>query len=279
MTKLKVGQDDIHFDDVAGARPDGPTVVWGHGFLLSAKFYEGLLAGLPEYRHVFVDHRGHGRSHAAASDGTYDRMADDIWAVVVSLGIEQFAYVGHSMGAPIGMRLAAEHPGALLAGVSIAGIPVTGKVPEAREWVGSMVEMAGDAQTLTEMIGVLYKHCEADSAEVRAAGDEAALVPREIVRDVCTTQFHRDDSEKLLPSLRQPWLFIIPSADDAEPPAYQLSQAALLPDSRTVTLDGEGHMAPQESPDLVARHIAAFLREIVPALSPVSASRAGGTAP
>ena len=262
MTTLAVGTDQIAYDDVAGPDPQAPAVVWGHGFLLSARSYRQLVAALPAYRHVFVDHRGHGRSHAADTDGTYQRMADDIWAVVGSLGITRFVYVGHSMGAPIGMRLAADHPEAVLAGISIAGIPVTGKLPEAEEWVGSMVDMAGDPDVLTQMIGVLYKHCAPASTEARTAGAEAALVPQAIVRDVCTTQFHLDDSVRLLPALTQPWLFIVPALDDAEPADHQLAQAALLPDSRTVTLEGEGHMVPQERPDLVAQHVAGFLDQL-----------------
>lgn len=259
MSTLKVGSDEIHFDDLTGPTASALVIVWGHGFLLSAKFYTNVISHLPGHRHVIVDHRGHGRSNAAATEGTLQRMADDIWAVVDSLGITQFAYVGHSMGNAIGWRLTASHPEAVLAGVSIAGIPVNGKLPEARQWVRSMIDMAGDADALTEMIAVLYKHPEPTPDDARAAGVAAALVPQGIISEIVSDQFHLDESITLLPALTQPWLFIVPAEDDSEPAHYQVSQAALLPDSHSVMLEGEGHMVPQERPELVARHIEAFL--------------------
>lgn len=261
MPSMTVNGDLLHYDDVPG--PDGaPVLVWGHGFLLSAASYAALVGLLPQYRHVFPDLRGHGRSAGAASDASTSRMADDVWAIVEGLGIDRFAWVGHSMGNAVGVRLAARHPSAVTAGVSLAGIPVTGKLEEARSGVAGMVDIAGDADALTAALAGLFVHADPDSPVVGSAGRQAALVPRTAVAGIVLREFFLDESQELLPRLTQPWLFLVPGADSAEPAPYQVSQAALLPDATVVLLDGEGHMVPQERPALTAEHIGAFLASL-----------------
>jgi pimeloyl-ACP methyl ester carboxylesterase len=50
----------------------------------------------------------------------------------------------------------------------------------------------------------------------------------------------------------------VPTADGTEPEHHQMSQAALLPDPTVVRLDGEGHMVPQERPEVLAAPIREF---------------------
>jgi pimeloyl-ACP methyl ester carboxylesterase len=262
MTTLTtVSGDELHFDDVPG--PDGaPVIVWAHGFLLSAVSYTEVIAKLPDFRHIIADLRGHGRSAGTASDTTLSRMADDIWEITQSLDVPEFTIIGHSMGNAVAVRLAAKHPAAVVAGVSLAGIPVSGKREEAREGVAAMVELAGDAQQLADALAGLFVHEDPSSPMVVSAGHEASLVPRQGVAEVVHRQFFLDESATLLPSLTQPWLFLVPSADATEPPAYQLSQAELLPNSHVVVLEDEGHMFPQERPELAAHHIGTFLTSL-----------------
>jgi len=195
-----------------------------------------------------------------SSEATIERMAADLWAVVTHLGIDRLVYVGHSMGSAIGWRFTADHPEVVVAGVSIAGIPVTGKLEESRPWVLGMIDMAGDTAALTEMIGGLYKHLDVVGADhLRSVGEAAAVVPQETIREIVTNQFHVDQRADALPHLTQPWLFIASSEDESEPAAHQTERAGLLPSATTVVLEGEGHMAPQESPALVADAILDFL--------------------
>jgi pimeloyl-ACP methyl ester carboxylesterase len=151
----------------------------------------------------------------------------------------------------------------VLAGVSLAGVPVTGKRDDARDGVAGMVDLTGDAAAMAAALGALHLHAGPSDPGVLAAGAAAALVPRSAVRRIVEEEFFLDDSDRLLPGLTQPWLFVVPGADTAEPPEYQLAQAELLPDHRVVVLDGEGHMVPQERPELVAGHISAFLNEVL----------------
>jgi pimeloyl-ACP methyl ester carboxylesterase len=259
MPFVKAESDDIYYVEVAGSAHDSPVIVWAHGFLLSGAFYKEVIGLLPAYRHVVVDHRGHGQSSSVATEGTTARMSDDILAVVAALGIARFVYVGHSMGAAIGWRVAAKAPRAVVAGISIAGIPLNGKLAESHEWVLTMTDMAGDAAAMTEMITPLFRHVDARNAWATVAGASGAGVPRSIIRDIVTTQFHLDESGDLAPLVTQPWLFIVPSEDIAEPAWYQIENASRLSGAQVEVLEGEGHLVPQERPVLVATKIASFL--------------------
>lgn len=258
MPFMNTGSDQIFYRDIAGPADDSPVFVWAHGFLLSGAFYEAFVTHFPDFRHILVDHRGHGQSSSIATEGRLARMADDILAVAAGLEISRFIYVGHSMGAAIGWRVAAKAPKAVLAGVSIAGIPVIGKLAESHPWLMTMIDMAGDRAAMTDMITPLYIHPETREGAM-AAGQSGAEVPRSIVEDIVTDQFHLDESEQLVPLLTQPWLFIVPSEDAAEPAWYQIENAQRLSDTRTAILEGEGHLVPQERPGLVASEIRSFI--------------------
>ncbi|MEV5412882.1 alpha/beta hydrolase [Thermopolyspora sp. NPDC052614] len=235
-----------------------PAILWGHGFMMASHLYAELAALLPEYRHIIPDLRGHGGSAKAETEPTLRRMADDLWELATRLGLREFGYVGHSMGNAVGVRLAARHPDAVRAGVSIAGIPVTGKLEETREDVATLVDVAGDGDAIAQVLAGLFVHEAPDSPLVAACGKSGSLVPREVVSHITSTEFYLNESAELLPNLTQPWLFLVPAEDATEPEHYQISQAALLPGSTVVRLPGEGHMVPQENPAALAAPIRDF---------------------
>lgn len=62
------------------------------------------------YRVVLADLRGHGRSDKPPGGYHIDQMAEDIVRVMDALGIEAAHVVGSSLGAEVGLALAAKHP-------------------------------------------------------------------------------------------------------------------------------------------------------------------------
>ena len=62
------------------------------------------------HRLVLVDLRGHGRSDSPAHGYGADNMAKDVLEVMTALGIEKAHVIGSSMGAEVGLSLAANHP-------------------------------------------------------------------------------------------------------------------------------------------------------------------------
>jgi non-heme chloroperoxidase len=78
----------------------GPTVVFSHGWPLSADAWDAqmLFLGQRGYRVVAHDRRGHGRSEQTWTGNEYDTFADDLAALLEKLDMNEVTLVGHSMG-------------------------------------------------------------------------------------------------------------------------------------------------------------------------------------
>ena len=82
------------------------TVFFIHGWPLSHKIYEYQINCLIDagYRVVAIDLRGFGASDSPACDYSYDRMASDIYEIIMALRLTNIILVGFSMGGAIALR-------------------------------------------------------------------------------------------------------------------------------------------------------------------------------
>ena len=105
--------------------PEAPTLVLLHGFPASSFMFRELLADLSdEYHLVAPDHLGFGHSDAPPVDDfayTFDALAGLTHDLLTKLGIDRFALYVQDYGAPIGFRIASEHPEQITAIVSQNG--------------------------------------------------------------------------------------------------------------------------------------------------------------
>jgi non-heme chloroperoxidase len=78
----------------------GPTVVFSHGWPLTADAWDGqmLFLGQRGYRVVAHDRRSHGRSDQTWDGNNMDTYADDLAAVIDALDLRDIVLVGHSTG-------------------------------------------------------------------------------------------------------------------------------------------------------------------------------------
>src|SRR5262249_33348996 len=93
---------------------EGSSIVLLHG-LTATRGYVVMGSRLLEragHRVIAYDARGHGRSSPATEPTAYgyERLSDDLAAVLDALGIERAALAGASMGAHTILRFALEHP-------------------------------------------------------------------------------------------------------------------------------------------------------------------------
>jgi pimeloyl-ACP methyl ester carboxylesterase len=97
----------------AGAK-DAPVVLLLHGFPTSSHMFRDLIPALADsHRVIAPDYPGFGGSSAPpASEFTYtfDNLARIVDAFTQKLGLERYAIYLMDYGAPIGFRLAAQHP-------------------------------------------------------------------------------------------------------------------------------------------------------------------------
>lgn len=95
---------------------DAPAVICVHGLTANLRSFDRLRAPLlaAGRQMITVDLRGRGRSEDSGP-GTYgvDRHAEDVLEVAATLGIDEFDYVGWSMGALIGLEVVSRAAGQL----------------------------------------------------------------------------------------------------------------------------------------------------------------------
>lgn len=105
-------------------RGDGAPLILLHGGLFTSAHWEPVaqrLAG--EFRVITPDSRGHGRSTNPAGVLSYALIADDVAALIDSLGLERPLVGGWSDGGQVALELAARHPGTAAALVVGAAYP------------------------------------------------------------------------------------------------------------------------------------------------------------
>lgn len=104
--------------------PHGTSVVFLHGNLSSATWWETTMLRLPDgFRAIAPDQRGFGSADPAskinATNGLGD-LADDATALLDTLAIERAHFVGNSMGGGVVWRLIADAPHRLISATQIA---------------------------------------------------------------------------------------------------------------------------------------------------------------
>lgn len=85
----------------------GEALVLLHGSFLAGSVYPTLAEGRQS---IVVDMQGHGRTADIDRPFTFERMADDVAALVKHLKITETDVFGYSMGGTIGLALAIKHP-------------------------------------------------------------------------------------------------------------------------------------------------------------------------
>ncbi|QHW33797.1 alpha/beta hydrolase [Paenibacillus rhizovicinus] len=102
---------NIYVEDI---NPEGKkTILFIHGWPLNHNQYEYQYNVLPGvgFRCVGLDWRGFGESDRPYQGYHYDRLADDVRAVVDALQLKDVILVGHSTGGAIAIRYMSRHQG------------------------------------------------------------------------------------------------------------------------------------------------------------------------
>ncbi len=149
---------------------EGIPVIFLHGWPANQLMFEYQFSRLPMngYRCIGIDFRGFGKSDAPWDGYTYDRMADDVRAVIDELGLENAVLVGFSMGGAIAIRYMARHQGHGIAQLALMGAaaPVFVKRPDfdyglmtADDFTENMIEATyEDRPKMLSTFGLEFTH-------------------------------------------------------------------------------------------------------------------------
>lgn len=106
---LEVNGLRLHYTDWGGSATTPVLMI--HGLNVQLHTWDPIADRLrDEYRVFCLDLRGHGDSDWARDGYAIQSFISDIYEVAKKLDIVPFHYVGHSLGARIGIAYAGEHP-------------------------------------------------------------------------------------------------------------------------------------------------------------------------
>jgi pimeloyl-ACP methyl ester carboxylesterase len=255
----------------ASGPEDAPAVLMLHGFASSLHTWETWAQGLDaELRVLRIDLPGFGLT-GPAPDGDYSLAHEvaTLTALIQTLGLRDYALVGHSMGGQLAAHIAAHQPAGLKALVLVApdGLTegarlgervyptptgaglITDFLPE--NWLASALAQAfHDPQAMSPDLVRRYHDM------LRAPGVRAALLARAQQRR------HRDDAAALR-HIAVPTL-ILWGAEDQVIPSTQAARFALaVPDARVQRLPGVGHLPQEERAADGLRVVRDFLSSVL----------------
>lgn len=261
------------FVEVAGvtlhARRDGPlpasgapTLVYLHSLGTDIRIWDGVVARLPHHSHVRIDLRGHGLSDVPPADYSIPAMTDDVLGLLDLVGLDRVVVVGISVGGQIALRAALERPDVV---VGVVALDTAGRIGERAAWDERIaavrthgVAAIADA-TVARWFGPSFRARE--PAAVRGYRNLLLRTPPDGYAATCAAL--RDEDLGLeLATITPRALVLCGSEDAATPPGLVRALAASLPDAKYVEIEDAAHLPCIDRPDVVARHIDAFVLAI-----------------
>ncbi len=220
----------------------GTPLVLLHGTTHSWESWQdlGYIDGLKDhFQLILIDARGHGQSDKPHAVSAYAmaQQADDVMAVVDSLGIGCFHLFGYSLGAMTGFHLAAREPERVQSLISYGGDPyppnsryktsIADDIAILREGVPAWVD-------LMERLGVFDQYPEPAARKQRLL----AVDPDALIASILASVENPGVGDAL-EHLTMPCLVIAGQLAGGNEPARQA--AAELPVADFVSITGIGH--------------------------------------
>ena len=253
----------VTLDVLQQGDPDGIPVVLLHGLSDSWRSWELLLPHFPRsMRAIAVSQRGHGDSERPGSGYLVRDFADDIGALLDTLGIASAVIAGHSMGSTVGRRFAADHPG------RVRGLALLGSFATFADRT-DLAELGDIARALPDPIprDFMREFQESTLAQpvpeafLQLVIDESCKLPASVFAQSLAGLFG-DDVASDLARITAPALILWGDHDAFCPRADQDAIGRALPGSRLSVFEGAGHAFHWEQPGRAAHELAAFVAAV-----------------
>jgi 3-oxoadipate enol-lactonase len=239
-----------------GVTGDGPVVVLGSSLGATLSMWDGQLPLAERFRLVRYDHRGHGGSGTPPGPYELADLAGDVLELMDALGIERAHHVGLSLGAMVGMWLAAHAPErvdrlAVLCTSAQMGPPSLWQERAAKVLEAGSTEPIADPvvdRWLTPAFAAAHPEARDRLRAMLVAADPAGYA-------ACCGAIERMDLRGDLPAIAAPTLVISGADDLATPVEHQRLIAQAIPGAHHEIVSPAAHVATVEQPEPVNRLI------------------------
>jgi sigma-B regulation protein RsbQ len=246
------------------------AMIFGHGFGCDQSMWRYITPQfLATHRIVLFDHVGAGDSDLSAYTSekysTLNGYADDVLDICEELDLTDIIYVGHSVGATIGILAATKQPERFARLVLVTPSPCYINEPG---YVGGFDRP--DLESLLAFMDTDYQEWANNIAPMIMGHPEEPSLGAELAASFCRTdpriarQFARvtflSDNRADLPKLRTPSLILQCMQDMIAPPEVGEYLKEHLRDATLVTLDTTGHCPNLSAPIQTVAAIEQYLQ-------------------
>ena len=248
-------------------RGRGPAILFIHGYPLDHAMWEPQLTGLDGWLRIAPDLRGMGQSDAPDLGYSMATYADDLLALLTTLGVEKAVVCGLSMGGYVAfemLRRAPERIRALIVIDSRAEAD-TAEIRRARDAEAGKAREGGPDAIADNLIPKFFDN--------RPTPVEPSIQDQ-VRRVIVSTPYagllgaigalrDRPDSFATLRAQQElPVLVVVGEEDKITPPERAQAMVDVLPQGELVVIPGAGHLASLERPDAVNQAIRGFLERL-----------------
>lgn len=245
MVRLR-GRGQLYVVDVPGPTPDAPAVVLLHGLGASAQLcWFGVLHELAQtHRVIALDQRWHGRGIHSPRFRITD-CADDVAALLKTLGIGSAVIAGYSMGGPVAQEVWRRHP-ERVAGLVLASTATTWRGHLGEKLFFPAVGRAMDGLSAKVQPRVARHFNGLPELPDAYAGDTVGWGVAEFRNTSVLTmpevmgELGRFDSTGWITEVDVPTTVVVTAKDKAIPASRQRALAASIPGAAVVEAPG-GH--------------------------------------
>jgi pimeloyl-ACP methyl ester carboxylesterase len=241
---LRVNGLDFNIRDIGSKEP---ALVFIHYWGGTGRTWDLVAQPLSEhYRCVAPDLRGWGGSDRGATDFDLHVQADDLAAIVQSLGLSQYIFVGQSMGGKIAQILGSRRPIGLKGLVLVAPAPPT-PMGAAKERRDAMLNSYQSAAGVEMAIKMLTARQLSPELRQQVVDDSVGGAPE--AKRAWTQAGMTIDISDLVGKINVPTTVIVGDADKVETePALRRELASRIAGTEFIILPGVGHLSPLEAP-------------------------------
>lgn len=231
------------------------TIVLVHGFPLTAAMWRAQLPALGTgvWRAVAPDLRGFGRTPGAIA--SVDEAADDLLALIDTLGADRVVLGGFSMGGYVALAFMRRHA-ARVQGLMLVDTKAEADGEEARKGryaLADRVRAEGKGIVIEAMLPRLVADATLSGRPdvVQAVLDVESGATQDGIIGALKAMAERPDSSSGLPALVCPTLVIVGHDDVITPVADAERMAGAIPGAKLVVIPDAGHLSPMEHPAAV----------------------------
>jgi 3-oxoadipate enol-lactonase len=261
--KALVNDIRIAYDDHGAGLP----ILFLHAFPLNRSMWDDQVRALlseNRFRLVAPDWRGFGESDITAEVSTMEMFADDLAALMDSLGIAAAILCGLSMGGYVAFAFLRKYP-QRVSGLILADTRPGADSDEARanrENVAILVETQGTGAFADLQVPRLisdYTRQHSPVVELRIRQMIEAAAPQGIAA-ASRGMALRADSNDLLGTIACPALVLVGEHDVLTPPDLAQEYAANIPGAQLVVIPHAGHLSNLEQPQVFLQAMSGFLQ-------------------